>query len=83
MADPLVASPPFPVPSPSAAEAAALAAAARFLERSGTRVASRLLGCGADPGEAALLGALRDQLLAGAALCEGLLDLTAGAGGAP
>ena len=83
MADPLVASPPFPVPSPSAAEAAALAAAARYLDRAGTRVASRLFGDSADPGEAALLGALRDQLLAGAALCEGLLDLAAGGDGAP
>ena len=83
MADPRVALSPFPVPPPSAAEAAALAAAARFLGRSGTRVASRLLGGDTDPGEAALLGALRDQLLAGAALCEGLLDLAADAAGAP
>jgi hypothetical protein len=59
---------------PDADEAAALAMAARDLSRAGTAAGSRLLGLRVDPGEAALAEAVRDSLLAGAALCVGLLD---------
>jgi len=62
---------------PNAAEAAALAVAATFLRRSGTSLASLLL-VAPPPAEAALLESVRDSLLAGAALCDGLLDLPAG-----
>ena len=65
----------FPVRPPSTAEAAALAVVARYFGRAGTQAATLLLGDAVDPKEAALLGDLRDQLLAGAALCEGLLAL--------
>lgn len=87
MSDPLVRSvpqvpflPPV-VPPPEPAEAAALAVAARYLGRAGTQAASRLLDDRSVPGDAALLAALRDQLLAGAALCDGVLDLARGGGG--
>ena len=69
---------PFAPPTPM--EAVALARAAAYLGRAGTEAASRLLGTWAVPDEAALLETLRDQLLAGAALCDGLLDLAADAG---
>jgi hypothetical protein len=72
----------FPPPArPTPAEADALARAAAYLGRAGTAVASHLLGADAAAGDAALAAALRDQLLAGAALCHGLLD--AGDGWAP
>jgi hypothetical protein len=60
---------------PDADETAALAVAARYLGRAGTSAGSRLLGLRLDPGEAALVESLRDSLLAGAALCDGVLDL--------
>src|SRR5687767_3750517 len=63
---------------PDTDEAAALAVAARYLSRAGTAAGSRLLGLRVDAGEAALAVALRDSLLAGAALCAGLLDPEAG-----
>ena len=65
---------PFPPPTP--AEVAALANAACYLKRAGTGAASRLLAGWMAPDQIALLEALRDQFLAGAALCDGLLDLT-------
>ena len=69
---------PFPSPPfrpPDADEAAALARSAAYLARAGAEAASRLLGAaGSDPRDA-LWAAVRDELLAGAALCEGLLDL--------
>ena len=77
---------PFPLAflfsPPDPTEAVALAAASRYLARAGTAAASRLLAGRGDPGEAALLEGLRDQLLAGAALCDGLLDLAAAPPGA-
>ncbi len=69
---------PFPSPPfrpPDAEEAAALVRSAAYLARAGAEAASRLLGAaGSDPGDA-LWAAVGDELLAGAALCEGLLDL--------
>ncbi len=72
--------PTLPFAPPDPAEAAALAHAAAYLARAGTQAASRLL---AAPADAALLGALRDELLAGAALCDGLLDLLPDASSVP
>ena len=69
--------PPVLVAPPSAAEAAALAVVVAYLTRAGTQAASRLLVARPNPNEAALLAGVRDQLLAGAALCDGLLDLAA------
>ncbi|MDP9473039.1 MAG: hypothetical protein M3Q71_20645 [Chloroflexota bacterium] len=66
--------PDLPFMPPDAAEAVALARAAAYLSRAGTQAASHLLAASA---EAALLVAVRDELLAGAALCDGLLDLVA------
>ena len=68
---------PFPVLPPTASEVAALSVAAAYFARAGTQVASRLLDGSDGSGGAALLGALRDNLLAGAALCDGVLDLVA------
>ncbi len=62
---------------PDTDEAAALAVAARYLSRAGTSAGSRLLGLRIDPGEAAFMESMRDSLLAGAALCDGLLDIAA------
>ena len=67
----------LPIPPPTPAEAAALASAACYLKRAGTEAASRLLVTGPASSQTALFEALRDQLLAGAALCDGLIDLTA------
>ena len=66
---------PFPFPAPTPAEAAALAVAAAYLARAGTMTASLLLGQWSPPETAALLAALRDNLLAGAAICDGFRDL--------
>ncbi len=60
---------------PTIEQAAALAVAARYLSTSGAAAGSRLLGWRVDSGEDALALALCDSLLAGAALCIGLLDL--------
>ncbi len=64
-----------PVPAPTAAEADALAVVAAYLSRAGTTASTLLLAHGRDAGHPTLLAALKDQLLAGAALCDGLLDL--------
>ncbi len=73
-----VSSLPLPlVPEPSPAEAAALGLVAGYLARAGTTAATLLLADPADLGHPALFSALRDRLLAGAALCAGLLDLLA------
>ena len=69
--------PSSPVPAPTPAEAEALALAAAYLHRAGTQAATVLLAQWSRPDVAALFEALRDQLLAGAALCDGLLDLSA------
>ena len=66
---------PYGLIPPDPGEAEALARVAAYLARAGTAAASRLLAGWSDPGEAALLEDLRDSLLAGAALCDGILDL--------
>ena len=68
---------PFPVVPPTASEVAALSVAAAYFARAGTQAASCLLDGADGSGGAALLGALRDNLLAGAALCDGVLGLAA------
>jgi hypothetical protein len=65
----------LPVPPPTDAEAAALETVRTYLARAGTQVASRVLGCPDPTGEAAALADLGNALLAGAALCAGLLEL--------
>ncbi len=71
-----VSSFPLPlVPEPSPAEADALTVVASYLSRAGTTASTLLLDHGADLDHPALMAAVRDQLLAGAALCDGLLDL--------
>ena len=72
--------PPLPFALPDAADAAALARAGAYLARAGTQAASQLL---AAPADAALLMAVRDEFLASAALCEGLLDLATDAEAPP
>jgi hypothetical protein len=70
-----------PLARPTPVETDALARTAAYLSRAGTAVASHLLGADTVTGNAALAAALRDQLLAGAALCHGLLE--AGEGRTP
>ena len=65
-----------PVPSPTPREADALAAASRYLARAAAAVGTRQLSPLLPPREAVLLDALHDQILAGAALCDGMLELT-------
>ena len=67
------------MPSPSGA--AALAAA--YLDRAGTHAASRFLGEAVAPSDGVVLEAVRDQLVSGAALCDGLLAIAAEGGGQP
>ena len=64
--------PALPFSPPDPLEAAALARASAYLARAGTQAASLLL---AAPAQAALLAALRDELLSGAAICDSMLDL--------
>ena len=75
MAQPFVR--PFPLPPPNPREADALAVVSRYLARTASAVGTRRLSPRLPPGEAALLDALRDQTTAGAALCDGLLELIA------
>ncbi len=73
-----MAVPAFPLPllpEPSPVEAAALVVAAAYLGRAGTTESTLLLDHRADLAHPELIAALWDQLLAGAALCDGLLDL--------
>jgi hypothetical protein len=65
----------LPVPPPTDDGAAALETVGAHLARAGTQVASRVLGCPDPTGEAAALADLGNALLAGAALCAGLLEL--------
>jgi hypothetical protein len=70
------ASPPIHFAPPSDAEATALAVVAGSLTRAGTQSSSHLLATRSNPNECTLLAGLRDQMLAGAAVCDGQLDLT-------
>lgn len=63
-----------PLAPPRREEVAALVSVAAYLHRAGTVAATQLLDH-PTADQASLLTALRDQLLAGAALCDGLLDL--------
>jgi hypothetical protein len=65
----------LPVPPPTEAEANALETASAYLNRAGTQVASRVLGCPVPTGDVVALADFSNALLAGAALCAGLLDL--------
>ena len=69
---------PFPVPPPTPAEAEAIRTVNRYLSRTADAVGTRLLQPWLPRDEAMLLDALREQAQAGAALCEGLLDLAPG-----
>jgi hypothetical protein len=60
-----------PLPPPSAEQVAARA----YLTQAGTQMASCLLGCPPLTSETATLAELSTQMLRGAALCEGLLEL--------
>lgn len=64
------------LPPPTADEAEALVVAARYFVRAGTRIASLLLGGWSAVPDYPLCAALRDSLLPGAVLLEGLRDLT-------
>jgi hypothetical protein len=64
-----------PLPPPSAEQAAALETVRAYLTQAGTQVASCLLGCPPLTSETATLAELSTQMLRGAALCEGLLEL--------
>ena len=69
---------PFPLPRPSPAEAAALRTAGHYLARTAAAAGTRRLQPWLPRDEAALLDVLREQARAGAALCDGLLDLAPG-----
>lgn len=74
--------PPHPhaaLPRPSRVEAVALLEAARYLRRAGTRTATLLLLANPAAPDAVLLGLMRDELLACAALCESITDASAAA----
>lgn len=66
---------PFPFAPPSPAEAEAIRAVHRYRARAADAVGTRLLQPRLPRDEVLLLGAVREQARAGAALCEGLLDL--------
>jgi hypothetical protein len=68
--DPVVSLPP-----PSAEQVAALQTVRGYLNQAGTQVASYLLGCPPLTPETATLAEFSTQMLRGAALCEGLLEL--------
>ena len=64
----------FPLIEPQPAEAAALRQVAVYLRRAGTSAATEMLTIH-PPDDAPLRLALRDNLLAAADLCDGLVDL--------
>jgi hypothetical protein len=66
---------PLPFAPPNSAEAEAIRAVGRYLNRAADVVGTRLLQSGLPRDEAIFLDAVREQARAGAALCEGLLDL--------
>ena len=63
-------------PPPSDAQAAALQIVSEYLNLAGTQIASCLLGCPPLDRNTATLAEFSNQMLQGAALCEGLLELT-------
>ena len=64
-----------PLPPPTAVQAAALEIVREYLTQAGTQVASGLLGCPPLTRETATLAEFSTQMLRGAALCEGVLEL--------
>ena len=64
------------VPPPSDDQAAALQTVSEYLNHDGTQVASFLLGCPLLDDETAILAEFSTSMFRGAALCEGLLELT-------
>jgi hypothetical protein len=65
----------LPIAAPSADDAASLRAAAAYLRRAGTRAATDLLDHPRAADDAPLRQAMRDNLLAAADLCDGLVEL--------
>ena len=64
-----------PLVPPCAEQLAALETVRAYLTQAGTQVASCLLGCPPLTRETATLAEISTQILRGAALCEGLLEL--------
>jgi hypothetical protein len=64
-----------PLPPPNAEQMAALETVRAYLNQAGTQVASYLLGCPPLTRDTATLAEFSTQMLRGAALCEGLLEL--------
>ena len=62
------------VPAPTRDEAETLRLAEAYLQRAGTQVASRLLGCPDRDYDVVLAAELSDALLRSPALCAGLRD---------
>ena len=65
----------LPFPPPTREEVEALSIVSAYLARTGTRVASRLLGCPPINDDAVLLADFSNSLLGSASLCAGLLEL--------
>ncbi len=65
----------LPVPPPSREEVEALSVVSAYLSRTGTQVASFLLGCPPLNDDAALLAEFSNSLLGSASLCAGLVEL--------
>ncbi|MCC6314702.1 MAG: hypothetical protein IT337_11910 [Thermomicrobiales bacterium] len=65
------------MPLPSRVELAALEESARYFRRAGARAGALLLLLQGRGDAEPMLEALRDNMLAGAALCEGMLELDA------
>ena len=63
-------------PPPNDSQAAALEIVSEYLNLAGIQIASFLLGCPPLDRNTATLAEFSDQMLQGAALCEGLLELT-------
>ncbi len=64
------------VPPLNASQAAALQTVSEYLNLAGAHIASVLLGCPPLDRNAATLAELSNQMLQGAALCQGFLELT-------
>ena len=64
------------VPLPNDEQTAALQTVSEYLNHAGTQIASFLLGCPPINGDTATLAEFSNSMLRGAALCEGVLELT-------
>jgi hypothetical protein len=63
-------------PPPSREESEALSIVSAYLARTGSRVASRLLGCPPINDDAVVLAEVSNTLLRSASLCAGLVELS-------